>query len=289
MPVLRRMTIYEVTRHHLLEVIGRVEKRGSLSVAEKMRTWLRQLFDYAMVVVPEMEDNPARDLHVVAVPLPPVQHNPFLRMEELPFFLRTLRTYQGRRVTQLAARLLLLTGVRTGELRLATPDQFDLARGLWIIPVMSLKQRMVLTRRRRKRLGDIPPYIVPLSIQAQEIVRQLLDDFKPAQKYLFAGVVRLTDRMSENTVNFALKRMGYDGRLTGHGLRATMSTALNEIGYPRVWVDAQLSHADPNRISAIYNHAQYVEQRRVMMQDWANRLDLLELGDRKSTSLNFSH
>src|SRR3546814_8861095 len=83
-----------------------------------------------------MEDNPARDLHVVAVPLPPVQHNPFLWMEELPFFLRTLRTYQGRRVTQLAARLLLLTGVRTGELRLATPDQFDLARGLWIIPVM---------------------------------------------------------------------------------------------------------------------------------------------------------
>src|SRR3546814_17148692 len=76
----------------------------------------------------------------------------------------------------------------------------------------------------------------------------MLSDFKPAQKYLFAGVVRLTDRMSENTVNFALKRMGYDGRLTGHGLRATMSTALNEIGYPRVWVDAQLSHADTNRI-----------------------------------------
>src|SRR3546814_13418185 len=96
---------------------------------------------------------------------------------------------------------------------------------------MARKQRSGLAPRRRKRLGYIPPYIVPLSIQAQEIVRQLLDDFKPAQKYLFAGVVRLTDRMSENTVNFALKRMGYDGRLTGHGLRATMSTALNEIGY----------------------------------------------------------
>ncbi len=104
------------------------------------------------------------------------------------------------------------------------------------------------------------------------VVRESLDDFKPAQKYLFASVVRLTNRMSENTVNFALKRMGYDRRLTGHGLRATMSTALNEIGYPRVWVDAQLPHADPNRISAIYNHAQYVEQGRVMMQDWANRL-----------------
>jgi integrase len=234
-------------------------------VAEKVRTWFRQLFEYAMVVVPAMENNPARDLHVVAVPLPPVQHNPFLRMAELPSLLRTLRTYQGRRTTQLATRLLLLTGVRTGELRLATPDQFDLDRGLWLIPVASLKQHKMLIRRKRVRVDDLPPYIVPLSTQAQAIVRQVLSDFKPAQKYLFAGVVRLTDRMSENTVNFALRRMGYGGRLTGHGLRATMLTALNEVGYPRVWVDAQFSHVDPNRISAIYNHAQYVEQRRLMM------------------------
>lgn len=277
-PPLRRMTLHEITRHHLLEVVERIEKRGSLSVAEKVRTWFRQLFGYAMVIVPDMENNPARDLHVVAVPLAPVQHNPFLRMEEIPSFLRILRTYQGRQVTQLAVRLLLLTGVRTGELRLATPAQFDLARGLWTIPAASLKQRMMLTRKQRKRVNDLPPYIVPLSSRAQEIVRQLLSDFKPAQKYLFPGALRLTDRMSENTVNFALKRMGYDGRLTGHGLRATMSTALNEIGYPKAWVDAQLSHADPNRVRATYNHAQYVEQRCVMMQDWANRLDLLELG-----------
>ncbi|WP_211090206.1 integrase arm-type DNA-binding domain-containing protein [Pseudothauera nasutitermitis] len=283
-PALRRMTIHEITQHHLLEVIGRIEARGSLSVAEKMRTWLRQLFEYAVVVVPDMENNPARDLHVVAIPLPPVRHNSFLIIKELPSFLRDLRAYQGRKVTQMAVRLLLLTGVRTGELRLATPDQFDLARGVWIIPAASLKQRNMLTRRRRVRVGDIPPYIVPLSVQAQQLVREVLDAFKPTQKYVFAGVARLTDHISENTVNFALKRMGYDGRLTGHGLRATLSTALNEIGYPRIWVDAQLSHADPNRISAIYNHAQYVEQRRVMMQDWANRLDLLEKGEVEAAS-----
>ena len=143
-PPLRRMTIHEITRHHLLEVVDRIEKRGSLSVAEKVRSWFRQLFGYAMVIVPDIENNPARDLHVIAVPLPPVQHNPFLRMEEVPSFLRTLRTYRGRQVTQLAVRLLLLTGVRTGELRLATPAQFDLERGLWIIPAASLKQRMML-------------------------------------------------------------------------------------------------------------------------------------------------
>lgn len=196
-PALRRMTIHEITQHHLLEVIGRIEARGSLSVAEKMRTWLRQLFEYAVVVVPDMENNPARDLHVVAVPLPPVRHNPFLIIKELPSFLRGLRAYQGRKVTQMAVRLLLLTGVRTGELRLATPDQFDLARGLWIIPAASLKQRNMLTRRRRVRVVDIPPYLVPLSVQAQQVVREVLDAFKPAQKYMFAGVARLTDRMSD--------------------------------------------------------------------------------------------
>ncbi len=82
--------------------------------------------------------------------------------------------------------------------------------------------------------------------------------------------------MSENTLNFALKRLGYKDHLTGHGIRATISTALNEIGYPKIWIDAQLSHADPDKVSSAYNHAAYVEQRRRMMQDWADRLDLFE-------------
>lgn len=83
-------------------------------------------------------------------------------------------------------------------------------------------------------------------------------------------------RISENTLNVALKRMGYKDQLTGHGIRGTISTALNEIGYPKVWVDAQLSHSDPDKVSSAYNHAEYVEQRRRMMQDWADRLDLFE-------------
>lgn len=292
-PYLKRLTIYEVTRPMLLEIIGRIEKREALSVAEKVRTWFKQLFDYAMVTVHGMESHPATDLHVVAIPLPPVDHNPFLRMSELPQLLQILRRYCGRLShqrlsTQLAIRLLLLTGVRTGELRLATPDQFDLDRGLWLIPVASLKQRKMLTLKRRKRATDIPPYIVPLSAQAQEIVRYMLGEFKPAQRYLFPGVKRISDRMSENTVNFALKRLGYDGRLTGHGIRATISTALNELGYPKVWVDAQLSHADPNRISATYNHAEYVEQRRMMMQDWADRLDLFEQNQAKIAGMHLT-
>jgi len=275
-PVLRHMNIHDISRAHLLDIISRVEQRDALSVAEKLRTWFTQLFTYATVVVPDMQDNPSRDLDVVALPLPPVNNNPFLRMPELPLMLQTLRRYPGRLNTQLGVRLLLLTGVRTGELRLATPDQFDLDRGLWLIPVLHLKQRKQLTQKKRKRIRDIPPYIVPLSVQAQEIVRHLLDNFKPAQTYLFPGDRCLQQRISENTLNKALHRMGYEDQLTGHGIRATISTALNELGYPKKWVDAQLSHADPDTTSATYNHAEYVEQRRVMMQDWADRLDLFE-------------
>ena len=275
-PVLRHLTIYDITRAHLLDILGKVERRGSLSVAEKLRTWFTQLFTYATVAVPNMAENPSKDLAVVAQPLPPIEHNPFLRMHELPMMLQTLRKYRGRLNTQLGIRMLMLTGVRTGELRFATPDQFDLDRGLWIIPVVRLKQRKLLTTKKRKRLIDIPPYVVPLSVQAQEVVRHLLDQFKPAQVYVVPGDWCLKQPISENTFNAALKRMGYEDQLTGHGIRATMSTALNELGYPKKWVDAQLSHSDPDRISATYNHAEYVEQRRVMMQDWADRLDLFE-------------
>src|SRR5690606_34084955 len=88
-----------------------------------------------------------------------------------------------------------------------------------------------------------------------------------------------------STLNGALKRMGYRDLLTGHGIRATMSTALNEFGYPKAWVDAQLSHVDPNKVSSTYNHAEYVEQRRHMMQDWADRLDLFEQNQVEAASM----
>ncbi|RUF23440.1 DUF4102 domain-containing protein [Pseudomonas aeruginosa] len=276
LPVLGKRSIYDIKRPDLLEVIAKIEKRKALSVAEKVRTWFNQLFRYALVIVPDLEQNPASDLDVVALPLPPVNHNPFLRMADLPKLLQRLRKYRGRLQTQLGLRLLLLTGVRTGELRLATPDQFDLDRGLWIIPPEVVKQLQVDMRRKRQLPKDVPPYIVPLSVQAMEIVRHMLEQFKPAQHYLFRHDIEMKKRMSENTLNSALKRMGYRDMLTGHGIRGTMSTALNEIGYPKVWVDAQLSHVDPNKVSATYNHAEYVEQRRRMMQDWADRLDLFE-------------
>jgi integrase len=285
LPFLGRRSIFDIKRADLLEVVGRIEKRKALSVATKVRTWLNQIFRHALVILPGLEQNPASDLNVVAVPLPPVNHNPFLRMAELPKLLQRVRKYRGRLRTQLGLRLIFLTGVRTGELRLATPDQFHLDKGLWIIPPDVVKQLQMHMRKKRRQAQDIPPYIVPLSVQAMEIVRYMLKDVKPAQRYLFPHDSNLKKQMSENTLNGALKRMGYGDLLTGHGIRATLSTALNEIGYPKVWVDSQLSHVDPNKVSAAYNHAEYVEQRRRMMQDWADRLDLFEQDQVEAASM----
>ncbi|QDX96286.1 DUF4102 domain-containing protein [Pectobacterium carotovorum subsp. carotovorum] len=277
LPSLGSLSIFDVEPLHILDVLRRIERRKAFTTAEKIRTWLNQLFRYAKVEK-GVRYNPASDLDIVAAPRPPVTHNPFLRMDELPAFLRTLRDYGGQETTKQGLRLLLLTGVRTGELRLAEAEQFDLKRGLWIIPPASVKQLQVRIRREG---NSVPAYVVPLPRQAIDIVKALLtlQKRRPVQRYLLPNCNNLQKRISENTLNSALKRMGYKDRLTGHGIRATISTALNELGYPKEWIEVQLSHADPNKIRAAYNHASYVEQRRMMMQEWADRLDRWEFGE----------
>ncbi|MND43063.1 putative prophage CPS-53 integrase [compost metagenome] len=225
-PYIGEQSIHEINRHVLMDLLSRIESRKAYTTAEKCRTWLNQLFRYALVRIAGLEHNPAADLDVVAVPKPPVEHNPFLRMEELPHFLGKLRAFRGSQQTQLGIRLLLLTGVRTGELRLATPDQFDLERRLWIIPPEVVKQLQLKMRKTRRQTAKVPPYIVPLSIQATEVVRLLLDQVVPAQRHLLTHRSDLSQRISENTLNGALRRMGFADRLTGHGVRATISTAL---------------------------------------------------------------
>jgi integrase len=153
LPWLAKLSVFEMKRANVLDVLQRIERRQAYTMAEKCRTWLNQLFRYAMVEV-DLETNPAADLDIVAMPKPPVTHNPFLRMDELPAFLQKLRNYRDNIKTQLGVRLLFLTGVRTGELRSSVPDQFVLVRGLWIIPTVNVKQLKV---RARKQSKEIPP------------------------------------------------------------------------------------------------------------------------------------
>ena len=274
LPWLGDLPITEISRQHVLEVLRRIERRKAMTTAQKCRTWLNQLFRYAMVEK-GLATNPSADLDIVALPKPKVRHNPYLQMDELPELLRKLSSYGGHPNTVRGIRLLLLTGVRTGELRAAKPEQFDLQRKVWIISPELVKQLRV-----RELRGDeeIPPYIVPLSQPAIEIIKDLLQAKVPAQSFLLPHRFKIRESISENTLNMALKRMGYNRRLTGHGIRGTLSTALNELGYKDKWIDAQLSHADPNKVRRSYNHAKYVVQRQAMMQDWADRLECWERG-----------
>lgn len=193
------------------------------------------------------------------------QCNPYLTMAEMSELMAKLNTYQGARQTVLGIRLLLLTGVRTGELRYAEPHQFDLKAAIWRIPPEEVKQ---LQRQVRTKNGKIPPYLVPLSRQAVAIIEELLAYRSLAQRYLLCHRSEPLVPISENILNGALKRMGYKDRLTGHGIRATLSTALNGLRYDKDLVEAQLSHADKDAVRDTYNHAKYVDERRKMMQEW---------------------
>lgn len=268
-PSLGNLLVPQVRRIDLVTVIRRIEKRNALSTAEKCRGWLREMFRFA-IAEGLLDQNPASDLGILAEPQPPVRHHPFLRLADLPDFMIKMMTFPGTLQIELALRLLLLTGVRTIELRMAMPEQFDLGNALWTIPASGVKQ---LQRAVRTHNNEVPPYLVPLSRQAVEIVRQLIRMKLKRQRYLLRGRDDQQKSISEATLNAALHRMGYKGLLTGHGLRATLSTALNELNYEPRWIEAQLSHADHNLVRGSYNHAEYVPQRRDMMQAWA---DLLE-------------
>lgn len=273
LPVLGDMPLGDISRIEVLKVQRQIEARGALSIAEKVRSWLNELFRHA-IAEGFIEHNPASDMDIVALPQRPTLHNPFLKMDEIAEFLCALKDYQGLRQTQLGIRLLLLTGVRTGELRQALPEHFDLEHALWKVPAESVKQLQKMVRNASK---EIPPYLVPLSTQAVEVVKELLAYRFSSQRYLLCHRYEPTQMVSENTLNSGLRRMGYKDRLTGHGIRATISTALNELGYPKEWIEAQLSHSDKDQVRAAYNHAMYVEQRRQMMQEWADRLDQWEI------------
>ncbi|WP_434729087.1 tyrosine-type recombinase/integrase [Pseudomonas soli] len=273
-PELGRLPIAQVRRADVLEAMRRVERRGALNSARKCRSWLNEIFRFG-IAEGLLKVNPAVDLDIVAMPEPPEQHNPYLRRAELGDFLLHLRDFKMAEYVRSAIRLLLLTGVRTIELRSATVDQFDFEGGLWSVPAGVVKQ---LQKRVRTQSGEIPPYLVPLSRQAVEEAKRA-HQLTGRYRLLIAGRNDPRQPISDGTVNSALKRMGYQGRLTGHGIRATISTALNEMGYNEKWVDAQLSH-----IGDAYNHAEFVEQRKGMMQDWSDYLDelLIQAEQRRS-------
>lgn len=255
-PYIGQLPVNDIKPLVLLNVLRRMESRGATEKAKKVRQRCSEVFRYA-IVTGRAEYNPAADL-TSAMSGHESKHYPFLTVEELPDFFKALAGYTGSPLVVLAARLLILTGVRTGELRGAFWSEFDLEKAVWEIPA----ERMKMKR----------PHLVPLSTQALEIVQQL-KVMSGQYPLVFPGRNDPRKTMSEASINQVFKRIGYTGKVTGHGFRHTMSTILHEEGFNTAWIETQLAHVDKNAIRGTYNHALYLEGRREMMQWYADYID----------------
>ncbi|HAT1684808.1 TPA: tyrosine-type recombinase/integrase [Klebsiella oxytoca] len=258
-PYIGQQPVNEIKPLVLLNVLRRMESRGATEKAKKVRQRCSEVFRYA-IVTGRAEYNPAADL-TSAMSGHESKHYPFLTVEELPDFFKALSGYTGSPLVVLAARLLILTGVRTGELRGAFWSEFDLEKAVWEIPA----ERMKMKR----------PHLVPLSTQALEIVQQL-KVMSGQYPLVFPGRNDPRKTMSEASINQVFKRIGYTGKVTGHGFRHTMSTILHEEGFNTAWIETQLAHVDKNAIRGTYNHALYLEGRREMMQWYGDYVDGFE-------------
>ncbi len=248
--------VAEIKAPELLDMLRAIESRGTLDTARRVMQMCSQIFSFA-VATGRTEYNPVPDLRG-ALKTPVVKHHSFLRADELPMYLKKLSSYDGCLLTKLALRLLLLTFVRTRELRGAEWKEIDWEKAQWRIPAERMKMK--------------EEHIVPLAVQSIKVLREL-EKVSGHRQYLFPNEHNPSTFMSENTMLYALYRMGYHSRATGHGFRSTASTILNEHEFRGDVIERQLAHGERNRVRAAYNYAQYLTERREMMQWWADYLD----------------
>jgi integrase len=249
--------IADITATELLSVMRKIEEHGG-EIAHRMLQVCGQVFSYA-VITERATASPAVALRGALKPVVKTNHA-FIKPNELAAYLSKLEAYDGALQTKLAMKFLLLTFVRTGELRAAEWSEIDFDKAEWRIPAERMKMREL--------------HIVPLSRQAIGILRQL-QSLSGQWKYVFPNQHKPSGFMSENTILYGLYRMGYHSRATGHGFRSTASTILNEHGFRPDVIERQLAHGERNNVRAAYNHAQYLPERREMMQWWADYLDTM--------------
>lgn len=262
-PAIGALPIVDITAPKLVAVAKKIEARGASDIAKRSMQTAGQIFRYA-VAHGILERNPAADVKPGDV-LKKREKVNYARVEakELPALLRKMHAYDGTPYTRYALQLIALTFVRTSELIKATWDEFDLEAAEWRIPKERMKMRT--------------PHIVPLSTQAVDALTCLLE-LRGLSNQVFPGERDHDKPMSNNTILKALERMGFKHRMTGHGFRGLASTILHEQGYRHDIIELQLAHQERNEVSAAYNWATYLPERRTMMQDWADFLDAQRRG-----------
>ncbi|HEM6864094.1 TPA: integrase arm-type DNA-binding domain-containing protein [Providencia rettgeri] len=267
-----KRNIAELKTRDLLEPIKAVEMSGRLEVAARLQQRVTGIMRYA-VQSGLIDYNPAQDM-AGAVATGKRVHRAALELKCLPEFLQRIDDYKGRPLTKLAVKLTLLVFIRSSELRFARWDEIDFDNAMWTIPAEREAIEGVKHSHRGSKMRT--PHLVPLSQQAIEILKQIYQ-FSGNHDLIFIGDHNPRKPMSENTVNNALRVMGYDTKteVCGHGFRTMACSSLIESGlWSKDAVERQMSHQERNSVRAAYIHkAEHIEERRLMVQWWADYLD----------------
>jgi integrase len=258
-PHIGKVPITQLKRKQILDAIRHTEEAGSRDLAHRLAQYCKQICSYA-VHEELIEANPALEL-TGALKHYKKEHHAHLEAHEIPAFLKTLEKNDARLhlPTKIAIKLLMLTFVRTGELIGAKWSEIDFENAQWTIP--------------DERMKTGKSHIVPLSTQALELLRKM-EELHGHREYVFTHFHNPRKHMSNSTILRGLYQLGYKGKLTGHGFRATAMSAIQEkLGYRYEVVDRQLAHAPKTKVQAAYDRAKFLEERTKMMQEWADWLD----------------
>ena len=262
-PWLGKRPIKQITTKELLTVLGKMEKRGVPYSAGRVKAIVGQVFRYA-ISTDRAENDPSAALKGSLTPTVTRNRATITNPKKIGGLLRSIDGYDGQIVTICALKLAPLVFVRPGELRHAEWSEIDLDNAEWKLPADKMKMKR--------------PHIVPLSKQAIEILKEI-HTVTGYGRYIFPSIRSAARPLSDNTLNAALRRMGYTkAEITAHGFRAMASTILHEQGWKSDIIERQLAHVERNSVKAAYNHAEHLPERRKMMQQWADYLDSLKVG-----------
>lgn len=268
-PAIGDKPILEIEAPDIAETMRKIAERGALDIAKRSHQTIGQVFRYAIAndTSGKIKRNPTSDIKPSDI-LKSRQKDNYARVDlkELPTLLQAIDNSETRAITRIAIKLMAYTFVRTSELIEARWTEIDLKTKEWRIPAERMKMKS--------------PHIVPLSKQSVDLLKTL-HTHTGSTEFLFHNQNDYSKPMSNNTILMALKRMGYKGRMTGHGFRGIASTVLHEQGYDHQHIELQLAHSPRDEVSAAYNHALHIPKRTIMMQKWADYLDKLK--QRKNT------
>ncbi|WP_410497703.1 tyrosine-type recombinase/integrase [Chitinibacter sp. S2-10] len=281
-PTLGKREVSDLKTKDLLHPLRLVIKREAFNLAKSYRQYITAIMRYA-VQTGRIDTNPALDLQG-AIATRKTVHRPALPLTDLPSFLQKLKNYEGLLVVQNAVRFALLTGARSSEFRFARWDEFDLSAGTWTIPEKREAIEGVLNSERGEKMNR--ERVIYLSTQVVSVVEHL---YAQNGRSIFVFQGRKSGApISENTVNVALQKMGYDTSkdVCLHGFRTMMVSGLNEsLQFTPDAIERHIGHEGGDRIRSIYNrNAQYLAERQRMLQWWADYLDVLMLGQYKEPS-----